>query len=113
MSFEQTRRTMERHMGWTTSASGDVRCTCGTVVLEHRIAPDGIVHVISPSINDLYVTHLSSVIEEIAIEREARAWDKGYGRGREDGSSWDVLIAGVRDKSSRNPYRWWGDADQT
>ena len=40
-------------------------------------------------------------------ERAARAWDKGYGRGREDGYN-DRLFHGSiprPPKSSRNPYR--------
>ena len=44
-------------------------------------------------------------------ERAARAWDKGYNKGREDGESWHVRVSGrLPHKQSPNPYRRKEDA---
>ena len=52
-----------------------------------------------------YLLDRIAELESQITEAQARAWDKGYGKGREDGSSWFNRIGGVRGKPSRNPYR--------
>ena len=74
-------------------------CSCGTFQGEGVVSEQIAAHQAA-----VILDHLTPKLTEL----KARAWDKGYGKGREDGFNDHMFLSSMRREpnSSRNPYRW-------